>query len=1074
MGADDSGHSGHSGGPVTGDDPDDHGGHNDAPPAITPPGVGASQTEINSYLNALASQSEVHVHDSNEAKAGEHNAAMDLVPRGDATHVAIGDGDWFDPSIWSNGEVPGDNAKVLIPDGVAVEYGGVSDARLFTVRIDGALDFATDVDSKMIFDTMVATPTGHLIIGTASDPVDPNVDINLIVANNGPIDTNWDPMLLSRGIIAHGETTIHGAVKDSHEKVIDDPMAGDTSVKFAEIPEGWQVGDTIVIAGTRYDGHSWDNTVKDVVLHPSEDEVRVITAIEDDGTIRFDEALVHDHDAPRADLKTSVANYTRNISVETENADTAEVYERGHVMFMHSDNVDVRYAEFHELGRTDKSEPAHSANEGDDFDANVQGRYSLHLHRTGLNDIDDPAILVGNAVYGSPGWGFVHHDSNALLENNASFDTFGAGFVAETGNEIGAWDDNIAILAQGVSWDRPKNTSLLEEFDIARGGDGFWFQGRMVESSNNVAASVNTGFVYFHRDGSRDDGMIDFDADLFAYPEALLYNDQTSPQLTPILSFEGNEVIAAFQGLHVVKANPNQEHDVWSVLKDFTAWNVYSGVHLEYTAHYLLQDFDLIGRSDENPYLAFGTGVHFGNNTGEVVIADSSVDNFINGINFNKSWVSQFEGMPDALHKFIVVDTDVINTDNTFLNYDPSIDRVISRDDVSAQAPDLQLDTSRLVYGDWQSGTTVILNLTGTKSDSLGQTDYPGGVDTFQIKQYQMQRVLDEKGYYTTPDGEDYFLMEIYLTDRLTGEVYAETHPVYLTHSTYGASFNGVQDITNQGGTLYAGDTPLDVAVPYAAQAQQTSAAMVEDEQMAEHMHAASTLETWLSSYDGTDGPDFGVDQGLFVNTGEITNAGLLATGGETVLASDDSEFDLAPSKTLAVFAEMAKIGFDGEEGGMALLDMHEGSTLAFAAEDGDLGTIEEFDSSAFDGPTDVQSGIDLGNATLSLDLTGLSAEAGTAFTLMDSDEIVGLFKEAVVGGLGDRDARILIDYETDTVTLELAPNGNGAVAVETQGAETDVTLGSEALWDALTDNQGMLGDVDALTDEEGDLLDAA
>ena len=259
---------------------------------------------------------DAHSHDMGSGKAGEHMAAMDLVPRAEATNVAIDSGDWFDPDNWSEGRVPGDDERVLIPEGVHMQYGGVSDARLFTVRVDGELCFATDTDSQMIFDTMVVTPTGVLEIGTAADPVHPDVEVNLIVANNGPIDTDWDPMLLSRGIIAHGETSIFGAAKDSHEKVIDDPMAGDKFLSFAEAPEGWQVGDTIVVAGTRYEGYKYSTEAGEKIHYEPEDEVRVITAIEDN-RIYFNEALEYNHDTPRADLKTSVANYTRNVSIET-------------------------------------------------------------------------------------------------------------------------------------------------------------------------------------------------------------------------------------------------------------------------------------------------------------------------------------------------------------------------------------------------------------------------------------------------------------------------------------------------------------------------------------------------------------------------------------------------------------------------------------------------------------------------------------------------------------------------------------------------------------------------------------
>ena len=70
--------------------------------------------------------------------------------------------------------------------------------------------------------------------------------------------------------------------------------------------------------------------------------------------------------------------------------------------------------------------------------------------------MDDPGMAMGNAVYGSPGWGFVHHDSNAILDNNATYDTFGAGYVAESGNETGAWTRQHRDLRTGHELERPK------------------------------------------------------------------------------------------------------------------------------------------------------------------------------------------------------------------------------------------------------------------------------------------------------------------------------------------------------------------------------------------------------------------------------------------------------------------------------------------------------------------------------------------------------------------------------------------------------------------------------------------
>ncbi len=1071
-GGDDGGmdHGDHDSGSDDHSDHGDHNGHNgshDNSAQIDPPGAGASNSEIASYLNALANMSESHSHDHGSAMASEHMAAMDLAPRGDATHVAIGSGSWDDPSIWSNGEVPGDNAKVLIPQGVEVDYSSVSGARLFTVRVDGKLDFATDTDSQMIFDTMIVSPTGYLEIGTETDPVDPNVDIDLIVANNGRIDTNWDPQLLSRGIIAHGKTSIYGAEKDSHDKVTEDPMSGDTSVKFDGVPTGWQVGDTIVIAGTNYDGHSGDKTR----WTPPEDEVRVITQIDDDGRVHFDSPLVNDHDSPREDLKTSVANYTRNVSVESEDGDASEIFERGHVMFMHNDDVDVYYAEFTHLGRTDKSEESRSVDDFNSirYDTNVQGRYALHLHRAGVEDLNDPAVLEGNAVFGSPGWGYVHHDSNAFLGNNASYDTFGAGFVAETGNETGEWHDNIAIFAKGNAWNLPKNSVDINQFyDIANGGDGFWFQGRMVASTDNVAASVNHGYVYFHRDSTGT--MLQFDADLFDIPEALHHDETVRADDIPIRIFDGNEAFAANEGMHVVKANTSQGHDVWSHLTDFTAWNVETGAHLQYTSHYILEGFDVIGKDASN-YSNADVGIMIGRNMSDLVIIDATVDSFAVGMDLHKEFTDNNE-YPSQQHSYFVIDADIQNVGRDYTSYDPSRDTIINSNNAPLLEPDLEL--SRMEYAHSSDYHQRVVLIEGTKSDGLGEIPFPNGMDIFRMREEDVANHVEKDGYYTTSGGERYFLMDVYFTDRLTGDLYYETHPVYLDDNVRlgrgyfeNAKDNGVQDITTQNGVTRAGDQVLDTAIEVSFTSSATLSSMPSAEDSMDHQMMmaaeASAPETpdalWMDGYDGTDPLMLAVgDDALFVNTGDMGNIDLMVSGGETVLASDGS-YTVGSGRTLAVFEASAKVGFDGEDGNMALLEFEEDANLAFAANDGDMGSIAEFNSSAFE-ENDVHSGIDLGGAKLSVDLSNLSTDAAQTLTLLSADELVGVFSEALLDGLGSRDARVTIDYESDSVTLELV-EGTGAVNVITSGAESDVSEGYEAVWAALTDGHGTHSETD-------------
>lgn len=732
--------------------------------------------EIAAFVEAIISAADVHVHDAESSLMGEHMALLDLVSKDEATHIAIGNGSWFDPDNWHNGEVPGDDAKVLISDGVTMEYDAESDARIFTIRVDGELNFATDQNTKMVVDTFVVSPTGTLTIGSEMDPVDDDVTAEIVIANNGAIDVDWDPTLLSRGLISHGEVSIHGQIKDSHEKVIENPMAGDTSITFDELPVGWEVGDTIVIAGTDFEGHYWDGELNENVFHESEDEVRVISDIQG-GTVFFETQLEYDHDSPRSDLFTSVANYSRNVKIGTEDPDSAEVYERGHVMFMHSDDVDVRYAEFNELGRTDKSEDAVDADEVDQiaFDTNVKGRYGLHLHRTGTEDLDDPAIVVGNSVFGSPGWGFVHHDSNAILDNNASFNTFGAGFVAESGNETGVWSDNIAILSEGNGSAGPKGQADTLEFDTARSGDGFWLQSRLIEVTDNIAASVNHGFVYYHRGPLEDDAQLVFDADSFAIPEALFFEEENAPNNAPILTFEDNEVFASGEGLHVVKANPNQHHDVHSELEGFTAWNVVSGVHLQYTAHYLLKDFDIIGANPEDLHHAQDTGIELHNNTADITIVNASITNFETGIDFQKLWTSSFADATDEDHAFVVVDTEITNVDTIFGNYDPDLDLVTTSDALDGGTPQLTLDGP--LSFDNEVG---LLRITGTKTDGIGEIDFPSGAESYSLRRPEIEGLLEGKGFHTTTDGDHVVIHDIYFSDRLTGDIYKQPTVINL------------------------------------------------------------------------------------------------------------------------------------------------------------------------------------------------------------------------------------------------------------------------------------------------------
>ncbi|MEO0361397.1 MAG: G8 domain-containing protein, partial [Pseudomonadota bacterium] len=128
-----------------------------------------------------------------DAMTAEHQALNDLLKPEEASHIAVRSGDWSNPSTWEGGRVPGAGADVHIPMGVAVTYDVARDAELDVVRVDGGLHFATDVDTKMVVDTLFTGHHSHLTIGTRDKPVESGVQAEIVIADKGAIDLSKDP-----------------------------------------------------------------------------------------------------------------------------------------------------------------------------------------------------------------------------------------------------------------------------------------------------------------------------------------------------------------------------------------------------------------------------------------------------------------------------------------------------------------------------------------------------------------------------------------------------------------------------------------------------------------------------------------------------------------------------------------------------------------------------------------------------------------------------------------------------------------------------------------------------------------
>ena len=601
---------------------------------------------------------------TNSKQISEHASLMRLVPESAITHKAVRSGSWFNPNTWAANRVPGNNANVQIAEGIKVTYDSQSDARLKTVRIDGTLEFAHSKDTKLVVDTLVNMPKGTFNIGTKNNPIAANTTTSIIITAEGKIDTKWDPDQLSRGVISHGQVNIYGANKTDFIALKRDAKAGDRVLELDSVPSGWRVGDKLVLGGTRYNqfGSNENNSrFGDEELTITKIEGNRVSFTNDDVTsAQKQDALRFDHtrpDIPEKDrIKLYVANVTRNVTFKTEGGEALPDNQRGHVMFMHNPNVSVNNAGFYHLGRSDKSkvvdDPRRNIDGSLGSGRNPRGRYSLHFHRTGADDINgQAAIASGNAVVGSPGWGIVHHDSHAHLSDNVVFDVAGAGIAAESGNELGSWKNNITIKMTGPNKFVSTSDAQRREdkFDMGFRGEGYWVQGAaQVVMEDNVAISAQDSGITLFGDGQnkevRDASTIllkNLPQRIQAlFPAGTKEVDITDVPLNKLSGFESYNTniginvwsqLANFDGqLELDNRIPNAIHSGRATIDNFSVWQTRKqGINTDYSSNIDFVDGLIVG-DVEAPR---GDGIVHNNATNGLRYVDMTVRGFGEGYN---------------------------------------------------------------------------------------------------------------------------------------------------------------------------------------------------------------------------------------------------------------------------------------------------------------------------------------------------------------------------------------------------------------------------------------------------------
>ncbi len=523
-------------------------------------------------------------HADNPTLQREHLTLFQLVRYDQVTHYATVSGAWSDPATWHNGVVPGAGAKVLIPINVEVQVDDVIPTRLSWIRVDGTLSFPSSYSTELRVDTVVVASSGEFEMGTDTAPIAPGVTARLLITNDGPIDRTADPFAIGRGLISHGRVSIHGAEVSSYTALANPALIGEQVLRLEQYPVGWRVGDTIVIAST--------------TAGTAQNEVRHILAIVGN-TIVLDQPLAYNHIAPRADLDIHVANVTRNAVIESESTVTAR---RGHVMFMHNRNVDIAYAGFYRLGRTDKLVPINDSVVGSDWSlqegtgTNQRARYPVHFHRNGLVNDGNPSVIRGSAVVDATGWGFVNHSSYVDMIGNVAFDVRGAAFATEVGDEIGSFRGNIALGTTG-SGQGAEARQAIDDFGHA--GDGFWFQGVGIFVTDNISAgNASTAYSFFAR---AIEGNKEFLSVNLSDPSIAGGAPTIDIGKMPVFQFENNTGYASAEGLATWYLMENADQGQYSYLKNSTFWNNTTGVNLGYTQHTVLEQLTVIHAPEVDP-----------------------------------------------------------------------------------------------------------------------------------------------------------------------------------------------------------------------------------------------------------------------------------------------------------------------------------------------------------------------------------------------------------------------------------------------------------------------------------------
>jgi hypothetical protein len=374
---------------------------------------------------------------------------------------------------------------LVIPKGQTVV--APSDSTWDYIEVRGTLRVSRDFDTICRFTHLIVLPGGVLDIGTEADPVARRVEL---IIRDVPIDTSRDPFQWGNGLLNFGRQTRVGTIKTSRVDVKTGLPAGQTQITLPETPNGWQVGDEVLIPDTLPQASN---------RYPAR-EAKVTIAALSGTSLTLSKALDFAH-PPIIDphgvayLYPCVYNLTRNLEIRSENASGTP----GHTANIGMDATwDIRANLLVGLGRTRAEKHDVTSVDLKHIGTNQLGKYADHDHHAhGFG-----SQSINNVYVGHPRakWARVIHGTHdSLVEDNIALDFVGAGFVTEDGYEVrNVFRRNVALYNFGTFVVDNLQTNLDHDAPGIE-GTGFWLHGVMNTFEDNEARCCRSGFVLINQ-----------------------------------------------------------------------------------------------------------------------------------------------------------------------------------------------------------------------------------------------------------------------------------------------------------------------------------------------------------------------------------------------------------------------------------------------------------------------------------------------------------------------------------------------------------------------------------------------